>query len=63
MVYNEETNRLELPPGVIVGKEVFRDFGDGENEENEYDNTAVDLDEDSDLAGMTHTWDLKSSTL
>ena len=50
VVYNEETNRLELPAGVIVGKDVYRDFGD-----EEYENTAVGLDEGSDLAGMTVT--------
>ena len=62
VVYNEETNRLELPPGVTVGKDVCRDTSLDIGDE-EYENTAVGLDEGSDLAGMTYTRNLKSSNL
>ena len=53
--YNEETNRLNLPPGLIVGKDFNRDIGDEEdgNELDEYANTAMDTEhENSALAGM-----------
>ena len=50
VVFNKETNKLELPEGEVVGTTV-RDF----NEEEEYKNTTVGLkeDEESDVAGMS----------
>ena len=54
--YDEETNRLYLPDGVIVGKNVTnRDVGDEEEgkENEEYANTAMGAeDENSVVAGM-----------
>ena len=54
--YDKETNRLYLPDGVIVGKNVtHRDVGDEEEgkENEEYANTAMGAeDENSVVAGM-----------
>lgn len=51
VVLNKETNRLELPKGEVVGKTVRDDKGD--QEDSEYENTAVSLveDEESNLTG------------
>ena len=50
VVFNKETNRLELPKGEIVGKTVRCKE---EEKEAEYENTAVSLveDEESNLTG------------
>ena len=50
VVFNEETNKLELPEGEVVGTTV-RDL----KEEEEYKNTTVGLKEEekSDVAGMS----------
>ena len=53
MDYNKETNRLELPHGLVVGKDINRDIGDQEEGKEEYANTAMDTkDGGSVLAGM-----------
>ena len=55
MVYNEETNRLELGEGEVVGKhiETHRDIGDEDEEREEYENTAIDLEnEEADLSNL-----------
>ena len=44
VVFNKETNRLELPKGEVVGKTVR--CKEDEEEEAEYENTAVSLEED-----------------
>ena len=51
VVFNKETNRLELQKGEVVGKPVNRCKED--QEEAEYENTAVSLveDEESNLTG------------
>ena len=50
VVFNKETNRLELPKGEVVGKTVTCKE---DQEEAEYENTAVSLveDEESNLTG------------
>ena len=50
VVFNKETNRLELPKGEVVGKTVRCKE---EEKEAEYENTAVSLveDEESNLTG------------
>ena len=55
VVFNKETNKLELPEGEVVGTAVVRDLKDYDAEE--HTNTTVGLkeDEESDLAGMS-TW-------
>ena len=52
VVFNKEKNTLELPKGEVVGKTVNRCKED-EEEEAEYENTAVSLEEDeeSNLTG------------
>ena len=51
VVFNKETNRLELQKGEVVGKPINRCKED--QEEAEYENTAVSLveDEESNLTG------------
>ncbi|CAH3035236.1 unnamed protein product, partial [Porites lobata] len=44
VIYNKEENRLELPKGEVVGKNVFRGDEDDEDDE-EYKNSAVSLEE------------------
>ena len=53
VVFNKEKNTLELPNGEVVGKTVNRCKEDEEEEEAEYENTAVSLEEDeeSNLTG------------
>ena len=50
VVFNKETNRLELPKGEVVGKTVR---SKGDQAESEYENTAVSLveDEENNLTG------------
>lgn len=58
VVYNEETNRLELAKGEFVGKAVHRDVDDEDEEQDEYDNTAISLEESeqSNLAGRINRY-------
>ena len=52
VVYNEQTNRLELPKGEIVGKSVHRAVDEEDEEDEEYQNTVAGLESgERDLAG------------
>ena len=53
VVFNKETNRLELQKGEVVGKPINRCKEDHEEAEAEYENTAVSLveDEENNLTG------------
>ena len=54
VVYNKEKNRLELPKGEVVGKNIFRGDEDDKDDE-EYKNSAVSLEEgeETDLTGKS----------
>ena len=51
VVYNKEKNLLELPKGEVVGKNIFR----GDEDDEEYKNSAVSLEEgeETDLTGKS----------
>ena len=55
VVFNKETNKLELPEGEVVGTAVVRDLKDYDAEEHKNTTVGLKEDEESDLAGMS-TW-------
>ena len=52
VVFNKQTNKLELPEGEDVGIAVHRDLEDYEAEEHKNTTVGLKEDEESDLAGM-----------
>ena len=52
VVFNKQTNKLELPEGEDVGIAVHRDLEDYEAEEHKNTTVGLKEDEKSDLAGM-----------
>ena len=53
VVFNKQTNKLELPEGEDVGIAVHRDLEDYEAEEHKNTTVGLKEDEESDLAGMS----------
>ena len=53
VVFNKQTNKLELPEGEAVGIAVHRDLEDYEAEEHENTTVGLKEDEESNLAGMS----------
>lgn len=55
VVYNEETNRLELPAGEFIGDAIQKDANEEDEKSKEYRETAIDLEnDDNDLSGMSN---------
>ena len=63
VVFNKQTNKLELPEGEDVGIAVHRDLEDYEAEEHKNTTVGLKEDEESDLAGMSPRWSSRKGYL